>query len=143
MSLCREKRRTLDAKAEKSIRVGYSDEQKGYKCYNPRMKQVLMSRDVVFDELASWYTLPTPTPDEDLISEDEASEPEEVQVEDEDFGTLEESPISFWLSGPNEELSPDEQPFEFSASKEYSVVLSLRQKPSPTGPCTMMEVLEN
>ena len=34
-----EKRRKLDAKAEKCILVGYSDEQKGYNCYNPRTKQ--------------------------------------------------------------------------------------------------------
>ena len=31
----KEKRRKLDAKAEKCILVGYSDEQKGYKCYHP------------------------------------------------------------------------------------------------------------
>ena len=31
----KEKRRNLDAKAEKCILVGYSDEQKGHKCYNP------------------------------------------------------------------------------------------------------------
>ena len=36
----KEKRRKLDAKAEKCILVGYSDEQKGYKCYNPRTKEV-------------------------------------------------------------------------------------------------------
>ena len=50
-----EKRRKLDTKAEKCILVGYSDEQKGYKCYNPRSKQARVSRDVVFDESASWY----------------------------------------------------------------------------------------
>ena len=32
----KEKRMKLDAKAEKCIFVRYSDEQKGYKCYNPR-----------------------------------------------------------------------------------------------------------
>ena len=31
----KEKRRKLDAKPENYILVGYSDEQKGYKCYNP------------------------------------------------------------------------------------------------------------
>jgi hypothetical protein len=50
----KEKRKKLDAKAEKCILVGYSDEQKGYKCYNPRTKQACVSRDVVFDESASW-----------------------------------------------------------------------------------------
>ena len=107
------------------------------------MKQVRVSPDVVFNEWSSWYLPSSPTPINSILNlEDEASEAQ-MPLDEENIGTLEESPISFWLSGPNEELSPDEQPFEFSASKEYSVVLSLRQKPSPTGPCTMMEVLEN
>ena len=42
----------LDAKAKKCILVGYLDEQKGYKCYNPRTKQARVSRDIVFDESA-------------------------------------------------------------------------------------------
>ena len=60
-----------------------------------------MSGDVVFDESASWYLLSTPTPDSNLITEDEASEPETNREEEEaeDFGTLGESPISFGLSG--------------------------------------------
>ena len=33
--LPKEKRRKLDAKAEKCILIGYSDEQKNYKFYNP------------------------------------------------------------------------------------------------------------
>ena len=50
-----EKQKKLDAKSEKCILVGYSDEQKGYKCYNPRSKQVRVSHDVVFDESVSLY----------------------------------------------------------------------------------------
>ena len=49
----KEKWRKLDAKAEKCILAGYLDEQKGYKCYNPRTKQASVSCDVVFDESAS------------------------------------------------------------------------------------------
>ena len=41
----------LDLKAEKCVFVGYSLEQKGYKCYNPITCQVIVSRDIVFDEL--------------------------------------------------------------------------------------------
>mgnify|MGYP000695171260 CR=1 FL=1 len=59
--------------------------------------------------MASWYSLPTPTPDEDPIREDEASEPEEVQEEEEGVCTLDESSISFRLSGPYERLSRDDQ----------------------------------
>ena len=36
----KEKRRKLDIKAKKCILFDYSDKQKGYKCYNPRTKEV-------------------------------------------------------------------------------------------------------
>ncbi|MCO5568785.1 hypothetical protein L7F22_022485 [Adiantum nelumboides] len=45
----------LDPKAEKCIFVGYSNEQKGYGCYNPSTHELRVSRDVVFDEMAGWY----------------------------------------------------------------------------------------
>ena len=35
--------------------MGYSIEQKGYRCYNPVTRELRVSRDVVFDEMASWY----------------------------------------------------------------------------------------
>ena len=101
-----EKWKKLDTKVEKYILVDYWHEQKGYTCYNPRMKQVRVSCDVVFDKSKSWYSLPSPTPDDPIpITKDEASEAEMIrEEEEEDVGTLEESPISFRLSGPNEEL---------------------------------------
>ena len=54
------KHRKIDPKSEKTIFVGYSLEQKGYKCFNPSTRQTRISRDVVFDEVASWYA-PTTT----------------------------------------------------------------------------------
>ena len=48
-----ELRTKLDPKAKKCVFVGYSLEQKGYKCYNIVTCQVRVSRDVVFDELKS------------------------------------------------------------------------------------------
>ncbi|MCO5611255.1 hypothetical protein L7F22_065507 [Adiantum nelumboides] len=50
-----ELRTKLDPKAEKFIFVGYSIEQKGYKYYNLVTHHVRVSRDVVFDEMATWY----------------------------------------------------------------------------------------
>ena len=52
-----EKQKKLEAKSEKCILVGYSHEEKGYKCYNPRTKQVRVSCVVIFDESTSWYSL--------------------------------------------------------------------------------------
>ena len=43
----------LEAKAKKCILVGYSHEQKGYKCYNPQTKHARVSRDVLFDKSAT------------------------------------------------------------------------------------------
>ena len=56
-----EKRQKLDPKSEKCILIAYSLEQKGYRCSNPFVQKVHVSRDVLFDESASWYALdPTP-----------------------------------------------------------------------------------
>jgi hypothetical protein len=64
------------AKSEKCILVGYSDEQKVYKCYNPRTKQACVSRDVVFNESASWYQPSAPQPEADPSFDEEVSEAE-------------------------------------------------------------------
>ncbi len=51
-----EKRSKLDQKAEKCIFTGYSLEQKKYRCFNPSTRKLQMSRNVVFDEMVSWYS---------------------------------------------------------------------------------------
>ena len=43
----------LDPKAKKCVFIHYSLEQKGYKCYNPTTSDVRVSKDVVFDDMAS------------------------------------------------------------------------------------------
>ena len=124
----KEKRTKLDAKAEKCILVGYSDEQKGYKCYNPRTKQARVSRDVVFDESASWYLPPTPQPDCNPSSDDDVSEAE-MPPDEPQIGTRAESPISVPMSGPSARLSRFDQSDDEPASSGDSAVHSPRRKP--------------
>ncbi|BBH04991.1 transposable element gene [Prunus dulcis] len=47
-------RQKLDAKSTKGIFVGYAICEKGYRVYDPATKKILLSRDVVFDENATW-----------------------------------------------------------------------------------------
>ena len=95
-----EKRQNLDPKSEKCILVGYSLEQKGYKCFNPSIRKVRVSRDVVFNKSTSWYTI-----------DSAPSEPIEIDLNidsDEDDRLrlkLEERPMSTSLSGTQEPLS--------------------------------------
>ena len=127
MHVPKEKRRKLDAKAEKCILVDYSDEQKGYKWYNPLTKQARVSRDIVFDESASWYLSPTLDLNSNLSSDDEVSKAEMLPDEPE-IRTREESLISFRLSGPNGRLSRFDQSDEDPVSSGDSVVHSPRRK---------------
>jgi len=46
----KEHRKKLDAKSEPCVFIGYSDESKAYRLYNPKTKRTLVSRDVTFEE---------------------------------------------------------------------------------------------
>jgi transposase InsO family protein len=48
------KRKKLDDRGEKCIFLGYSEESKAYKLYNPLTKKLVVSRDVIFDEERVW-----------------------------------------------------------------------------------------
>lgn len=49
-----ELRENLDRKGEKCIFVGYTDESKAYKLYNPLTKKVIIGKDVQFIEEEAW-----------------------------------------------------------------------------------------
>ncbi|GKU96667.1 hypothetical protein SLEP1_g9878 [Rubroshorea leprosula] len=49
-----QKRTKFEENSVKCIFLGYSDETKGYRFYNPITKKLLISRDVIFDENNSW-----------------------------------------------------------------------------------------
>ena len=47
-------REKFDEKGEKCIFIGYSDHSKGYRLYNPNTQELIISRDVIFDEGGAW-----------------------------------------------------------------------------------------
>ena len=90
----------------------------------------------MFDESTSWYALPTPTPNSILITEYDTSEPEMIREKaEEDFETLEESPIPFRLSGLHERLSRNDQSDEERANSVINRCHDGRQglNPRPLG----------
>ncbi|WZY72206.1 hypothetical protein YC2023_004446 [Brassica napus] len=48
-------RNKLEAKSSKAMFIGYSSSQKGYKCYDPNTRRVLVSREVKFVEEKGYY----------------------------------------------------------------------------------------
>ncbi|KAG6520427.1 hypothetical protein ZIOFF_017482 [Zingiber officinale] len=49
-----QQREKFDEKGEKLIFVGYSDQSKGYRLLDSRTNKLIISRDVIFDEMQSW-----------------------------------------------------------------------------------------
>lgn len=50
------KRSKLDSKAKKCIFIGYDDRKKGWKYMDPENHKFTISRNVVFDEISSYYS---------------------------------------------------------------------------------------
>lgn len=49
-----EMRRKLDDRSEKCVFIGYSEESKEYRLYNPVTKKYVINRDVEFKEEEAW-----------------------------------------------------------------------------------------
>ena len=82
----------------------------------------------MFDEFAPWYLPSTTTPNSNPSFEDEVSKAK-MPLHKREIGALEESLMSFRLSGPNERLSRhDQSDEEESASSLDSVVQSPHRK---------------
>ena len=48
-------RNNLEAKSIKAMFIGYSITQKGYKCHDPEVRRVMVSREVKFVEGKGYY----------------------------------------------------------------------------------------
>jgi len=84
----------LDARSQKCVMLGYSEESKGYKMVDPITKKVIVSKDVVFEEEQSWDWRKTEEDKNDMLdwgevdadiyaSSDEENETEESLEEGE------------------------------------------------------------
>ena len=49
-------RSRLDLQVEKCVFIGYSPKQKGYKCYNPISKKLVLTMDVTFSQNKPYFT---------------------------------------------------------------------------------------
>jgi hypothetical protein len=72
------KRRKLDDWGEKCIFVGYSEESKAYKLYNPLTNKVVVNRDVIFNEEESWNWSNKEADKENVVSDESEEQPQVV-----------------------------------------------------------------
>jgi hypothetical protein len=83
-----EKRTKLDSRSTKCVLLGVSEETKGYRMFNPLTKKLIISRDVIFEENATWNWAEDNTSillrwgdNDDSIHEEELEEDEEQTQE--------------------------------------------------------------
>ena len=104
----------LDDRNGKYVFIGYDENSKGYKLFNPRSKKIIISKDIEFDEGASWDWSSQTEESYDFFPyfEEEISTNEVIQRQDSPRSTppqfpqgassLSSSPCSSWSLGVNE-----------------------------------------
>ena len=106
-----QKRTKLDNKFEKCIFIGYCTQSKGYRLYNPENGQIVVSRNVLFDEEASWQweSVAQQTQVEETIEENE-----ETVAQDQTHNQH----TSSSSSGTADDAVPEMQPRKFKTVQE-------------------------
>lgn len=103
-----QKRSKLDDKSEKGIFFGYSTQSKGYRIYNIKTKKLIISRDVEFDEAASWNWDEEKVENKNIYISRERSP---VQKHDQgEHPAEEDEPTIPQASPPREDDLPDDMP---------------------------------
>ena len=74
-----QKRRKLDDKSKKCVFLGVSEESKAWRLYDPVMKKIVISKDVIFDEDKSWVWNQTGEKKEILDYGEEEQNTEEIE----------------------------------------------------------------
>lgn len=105
-------RKKLDARSHKCVFLGVSQESKAYRLYDPTNKKIVISRDAIFDEDASWNWSKENQVQQELIIEDD--EVQESQQEDEGLQTPSQSLPTPNSGGTNPQIQSMSQPKETS-----------------------------
>uniref|UniRef100_A0A251SKN6 Putative zinc finger, CCHC-type n=1 Tax=Helianthus annuus TaxID=4232 RepID=A0A251SKN6_HELAN len=105
----KQRRDKLDKKTEKTVFVGYSENSKGYKLYNPQSNKIIISRDVVFDENKRWILDPESDDTHIIVTDDEESQMQTHKDDAQEETVLpEQLQPHASTSQANEELNPGE-----------------------------------
>ncbi|XP_071700490.1 uncharacterized protein [Rutidosis leptorrhynchoides] len=125
--ILKEKRYKLQEKSEKGIFLGYSIQSKGYRVYNLKTNNIVISRDVEFDKDASWNWEKDKVEKQTYLSrismETPAQQPLQVEHSEQQESTGETSPAtptspSTRLPLAQDESSPESTPGRFKALAE-------------------------
>lgn len=143
MHVPKEKRRKWDPKSVDTIFVGYCENTKGYRLFNPRTNKIVISRDVVFMEKETYNqnelveSLPIIFYEDELHQNVDTSDNNEVGAE-QAIGKIEteiqENEIEIIYEDPSDDEASEEQRNEFEVQQtivENSSVRRSERKPKP------------
>ena len=109
-------RTKLDPKARKCVFVGYDSHRKGWRCMDPQTKKFTTSRDVVFDEISSFFSIQKVVLDDDHVNLEHLFPKEIVQAP---------------FNGEIESEPPVQNDVEQDVSEQQVVRRSTREKRHP------------
>lgn len=138
--LAKEKRQKWDRKSEKHILVGYPDDTKGYRIYNPRTKRVTTSRDVIVmeDEKSPDVNIP--------ISERGETSDSVGDTNDEDTSSEEQTLMEETSSNSDDTYIPSDYEDAHDSPEKRVRSVRIRTKPEWYGMsniCTPEEVFDD
>ena len=137
----KEKRKKLDSKTMKTIFVGYAEDSKAYRLYDPLTKKIIRSRDVDFEkqqngEVVKTTEKPTFTPLDDEI-QPEVTIQESIQEEDTTYNNnptqeplrrstrIKQPPKQYWIANPHQDMEANiaylEEPQSFKEAMRQDV----------------------
>ncbi|KAJ8752089.1 hypothetical protein K2173_001764 [Erythroxylum novogranatense] len=123
----------LDEKSEKCVFIGYSTQSKAYKLYNPISGKVIISKDVMFNEAASWnFSTANESSKSQLLTDyisDQAPTALPISSPPENSPTISTSPANSQISSPS--------------SSSNSTPSSSSSETPPRGKRSFREIYEN